>query len=225
MDADTVSKLFEPFTQADSSDTRRYGGTGLGLTISAQLVDVMGGTIGVNSRPGAGTTVWFELVLPRATSHKPPARLESQASPPVTVDVAPLVLVVEDNPVNRLVVERLLQKCGCRVASAKDGSEALSAVAHTSYDAILMDCQMPVMDGFEATREIRCREHDDEHVPIIAVTAHTQAGAEERCRDVGMDDFLNKPLREAALREALVRAMPDRVELFERRAAVGAALT
>ncbi|MGA2471751.1 MAG: ATP-binding protein [Solirubrobacteraceae bacterium] len=218
LDERSVERMFEPFTQGDSSPAREYGGTGLGLTISAQLIEAMGGTIGVNSKPGHGSTFWFELVLgPAATEQAAPSPDGVPRKPttaPTLSDASPVVLVVEDNPVNQRVMVALLEKCGCRADTANDGREALTAVAQARYAAILMDCQMPVMDGFEATREIRRREYSDAHLPIIAVTAHSLAGAEEKCYAAGMDDYLPKPLRVEVLREALAKAIP-----------VGAALT
>jgi signal transduction histidine kinase/CheY-like chemotaxis protein len=214
IDSATLSRLFEPFSQADNSTARIYGGTGLGLTISAQLVEMMGGTIGVESTPGEGSTFWFEVPL-AATD-----RLEHATSTPAAfsalgerdpagrlTDDAPLVLVAEDNPVNQMLAVRLLDKCGFRSEVVSDGSEALEALAQNTYAAVLMDCQMPMMDGYDATREIRRREGQFEHLPIVATTAHSMTGDREKCLDAGMDDYVAKPMRAGDLLGALSRAL------------------
>ena len=229
IDESSLAHLFKPFTQADNTHSREHGGTGLGLTISAQLVETMGGTIGARSRPGQGSTFWFELDLPTATGPtvpaanvagedvpaavasakpaRPTARSgAARAIAPAVSDSAPLVLVAEDTPVNQAVAVALLTRCGYRAQVVNNGREALAAIATTSFEAVLMDCQMPVMDGYEATREIRRSEYDDRHLPIIALTAHSMAGDEQKCRAAGMDDYLSKPLREQMLRAALARA-------------------
>jgi signal transduction histidine kinase/ActR/RegA family two-component response regulator len=218
---EALAQLFEPFTQADTSNAREYGGTGLGLAISARLIKAMGGTIGVHSQPGQGSQAWFELVLSaaaRAQPCTPPNRnlgSRSLALPPS--DASPVVLVAEDNPINQHVAIAMLAKCGYRAEAVHDGRAALDAIARTTYAAVLMDCQMPVMDGYEATREIRRNEYDDAHLPIIAMTAHSADNAEEECRDAGMDGYMTKPMREQTLREALDRAIPEGARLVGRR--------
>jgi signal transduction histidine kinase/ActR/RegA family two-component response regulator len=212
IDPQTLSTLFQPFTQAERSTAGAYGGTGLGLSISARLVAMMGGTIGASSEPGAGSRFWFELPLRRAhgtqgsVSHandlflvRAPARSRSL---PVA---APLVLVAEDNPVNQVLAMRLLEKCGYRAEIVGNGRDAVAAVERASYAAVLMDCQMPELDGYAATREIRSREGHSPRVPIIAMTANSMAGDREKCLEAGMDDYVSKPIDSDELREALAR--------------------
>jgi signal transduction histidine kinase/CheY-like chemotaxis protein len=202
-----LDRMFEPFTQADSSTTRTYGGNGLGLAIAKELVELMGGTIGATSTPDAGSTFWFELALPETVaSVVTPARerilhLSQRRSAPS----APLILVVEDSPVNRLVAVRQLKRNGYRVHVVNDGREALQALATQRYDAVLMDCQMPDVDGYQATRELRRREDGVRHTPVIAMTAHAMTGDRERCLDAGMDDYLTKPVRSQTLIAMLER--------------------
>ena len=215
IDSDTLARLFQPFTQADNSTTRKYGGTGLGLTISTQLIETMGGTIGASSEPEKGSTFWFELSLPAADDNesKPDLRAPDLAGQIATADqgdpTPAAVLVAEDNPINQLLAVRMLEKLGYDVDVAGDGREALAALEQTTYAAVLMDCQMPELDGYDATREIRRRERDsDRHVPIIAMTAHSMPGDREKCLAAGMDDYISKPIRASALRETLERSLP-----------------
>jgi len=215
IDARTLDRLFQPFVQADDSTARRYGGTGLGLTISAQLVQMMGGTIGATSEPGQGSTFWFELPLAPAEKGE-----EIEAPPPLPgpvgerdpggtlTDAAPVVLVAEDSEVNQLLAVRLLDQCGYRADVVSDGNQALRAVTQTDYAAVLMDCQMPELDGYEATQEIRRRENGGARIPIIAMTAHSMAGDREKCLAAGMDDYVSKPIRLAVLSSTLARWVP-----------------
>jgi len=207
IDPTQLERMFEPFVQADGSTTRKYGGNGLGLSIAKELVELMGGLIGAESEPGRGSTFWFELPLQRASSSAGQTGRERGA----TLDerhvdpLAALVLVVEDSPVNRLVTVRVLERCGFRVHVVNDGREALDALSMQTYDAVLMDCQMPELDGYEATRELRRREGSGRRTPVIAMTAHAMTGDRERCLDAGMDDYIAKPVRSQALVAVLRR--------------------
>jgi signal transduction histidine kinase/FixJ family two-component response regulator len=202
-----LERMFEPFMQADVSTTRKFGGNGLGLAIAKELVELMGGTIGADSEPGAGSTFWFDLALPQArASVVQPARergvlrRERRGDPD-----AALVLVVEDSPVNRLVAVHVLERCGFRAHVVNDGREALQALSTQDYDAVLMDCQMPDIDGYEATKELRRRETGIRHTPVIAMTAHAMTGDRERCLAAGMDDYITKPVRSQTLADTLRR--------------------
>jgi signal transduction histidine kinase/ActR/RegA family two-component response regulator len=278
---DAMAGLFEPFVQADNSSTRRYGGTGLGLAICKQLVDLMGGAIGVKSRVGVGTTFWFNVplspALPLDNSHAAgtlvasiqpatrrgvggPAAVEAifeptpialrrghhpslsspsevELEPPPVVEPikvrsapseleeapAPLgskapnraalegparVLVVEDDKVNQLVARSFLKRLGLVVETADNGREAVEALASRQYDLVLMDVQMPVMDGFQATREIRALPGEASGTPIVALTAGVMERDRQQCIDAGMNDFLSKPLRPETLQDILARWVP-----------------
>ncbi|HLW95754.1 MAG TPA: ATP-binding protein [Solirubrobacteraceae bacterium] len=214
IDADALGRLFQPFNQADNSTARKYGGTGLGLTISARLVEMMGGQIGAESTPGKGSTFWFELPLATSEGASPPPEHTPAPLPAAgerdptgaLTESAPLVLVAEDSPVNQLLAVRLLDRCGYRADLAADGRAALAAFERGGYAAILMDCQMPDVDGYEATREIRRREAGSgERIPIIAMTANSMAQDRELCIEAGMDDYVSKPIRPTLLAEALER--------------------
>ena len=200
------ARLFRPFTQADASTTRRFGGTGLGLAIGKRLAERMGGEIGVESTPGEGSTFWFTVRLPvcAAAAHHPPQPVRAEPRPDhYGAQGRGRVLVVEDHPVNRKIAQRMLAKLGYQVDLAADGHQAVAATRQTTYDAILMDCQMPGMDGFEATRQIRRQEQGRSRTPIIAMTASALAGDRERCLEAGMDDHLPKPVTGASLQRAL----------------------
>jgi CheY-like chemotaxis protein len=199
-----LATLFQRYTQADSSTARRYGGTGLGLAISKTLVELMGGEIGALSTPGAGSTFWFVLPL-RAGA---PTELAAPAPPPApSSPERPRLLLVEDNFVNQRVALYLLAKLGYEVDVAQHGREAIDRLSRTRYRLVLMDCQMPEMDGFETTRLIRdpasrVLDHD---VPIIAMTAN--AFPEDRARSIssGMSDFLSKPVDPSMLAAMLTK--------------------
>jgi CheY-like chemotaxis protein len=212
-----IQELFEPFTQADTSTTRRYGGTGLGLTISRQLVELMGGDIGATSAPGEGTTFFFTVPLGRVSEERPerdgPERRRPQGSPapadPAETGAGHAVLVVDDNQVNQMVAAEMLRRNGYDVDIAADGREAIEATRAREYDAVLMDCQMPIMDGYEATREIRLAEGDGRHVPIIALTSSSMKGDREAALAAGMDGFLAKPVTADALIRTVSEWMED----------------
>jgi len=201
--------LFQPFIQLDDSASRQFGGTGLGLAISRELIGMMGGSIRVESTLGVGSTFHFDVSF--APASKPPASTLATAPllPPVAdLDVAHArrrILVAEDNPVNQKLMTLLLKKLGYEIVLVDNGLKALQAQQSGEFDLVLMDCQMPVMDGFEATRAWRVREVSEgrRRVPIIAVTANAMEGDEDRCLAVDMDDYLTKPIEPTRLREKL----------------------
>ncbi len=207
-----VGELFSPFTQADCSTTRRYGGTGLGLTISKQLVELMGGAIGVNSREGRGSTFKFTAVFELAPASEQPAAFErgDRRSGTWTKTThsqrTARILVAEDNVTNQKVVLAQLQKLGFQASAVCTGADATEAVQQGSYDLVLMDCQMPVMDGFEATRLIR--RSTCPNIPIIAVTADAMSEDRNRCLSAGMSDYLAKPLELQSLEDTLAKWLP-----------------
>jgi PAS domain S-box-containing protein len=210
---DTQAKLFQAFAQADGSISRRYGGTGLGLAICKQLVEKMHGSIGVESCVGAGSTFWFTAEFPRQTEEVPQEIRDDDnqtKSLAGTGDGRSLrVLVADDNLVNQRIAVAHLKKMGYSGDSVANGFEVLDALGRIPYDLILMDVQMPEMDGFEATRRIRELEKGtDRHTTIVAMTAHAMAGDRERCLVAGMDDYVTKPLRKDDLSRALVKAGP-----------------
>jgi CheY-like chemotaxis protein len=212
--------VFEAFAQADGSTTRKYGGTGLGLAISTRLVQMMGGEIHLESEHGKGATFHFTARFGR---HRPSrdfridsAAVRSQASPvarrrPVSHLLRPLfLLIAEDNPVNRKVITCLLEGEGHKTSVVSNGREALEAVENEDFDAVLMDIQMPEMDGFEAVRAIRAREaKDGGHIPLVAVTAHAMKGDRERCIEAGYDGYVTKPVSLPELLTVLRDVIPD----------------
>ena len=208
--AHRLDSLFSPFVQVDASTTRRYGGTGLGLSIVKQLVELMGGEVGVDTREAEGSTFWFNVPFRQATSRIPamePAGRRVTPSPPPSSSPWRL-LVADDHPVNQKVAARTLEKLGYSVDVVADGLAAVAAWETGRYDLILLDCEMPEMDGYDTCREIRRREAGRVHIPIIALTANASPGAEASCRDAGMDDFLTKPMDRQRLNVCLEQLLP-----------------
>jgi CheY-like chemotaxis protein len=205
---DRIKALFTPFTQVDSSMTRKYGGTGLGLSIVRRLVELMDGECGVTSREGEGSTFWFTARFFAAdqTSARPSESSGDTTfirTPALLRGERPSILLADDNVVNQKVAARLLEKMNYRVDIVATGRAAVAAWHTGSYDLILMDCQMPDLDGYEATREIRKVENGGNRTPIIALTAHAMKGADEECRAAGMDGYLSKPIDRALLKSTL----------------------
>ena len=201
---DQIPKLFQNFTQLDATSSRRHQGCGLGLAISRQLVELMEGAISVSSQVGVGSEFSVELPLeicdvPSASS---PREVERESMAPLH---GRRILLVEDNPVNQTVGARLVEKLGAEVHIAANGEEAIEYLNHQDYAAVLMDCEMPGINGFETAARIRQMERRGKRTPIIAVTAYAMEGDRERCLAAGMDDYLSKPVRFSQLRETLLR--------------------
>jgi two-component system sensor histidine kinase/response regulator len=206
-----AGRLFRSFAQADSSTTRQYGGTGLGLSISKRLVELMGGEIGVDSVPGQGSTFWFTAVLRAATSADPVV-MPARTGPPPNLR-GTRVLLVEDNLINQQVAAEILQSAGVAVDIANNGLEAVRSVRAKAYDAVLMDVQMPVMDGLQATEAIRAID-SLKALPIIAMTASVLRGDREGCLKAGMNDYVSKPINVDKMLSTLARWLPDRPRSF-----------
>ncbi|MBI3556959.1 MAG: response regulator [Deltaproteobacteria bacterium] len=206
MSQETLEKLFHPFTQGDNSTARKYGGTGLGLSICKRLIDLMNGEIGATSKTGHGSTFWFRVPLEFAqNSIVITAPAQSKPTPPSRRRKAKRILIAEDNAANQKVVQRFLEKLGYGADTVANGQEAVTAIRQKPYDLVLMDCQMPEMDGYQASIKIRSNEHADgrARVPILALTAHALAGDREKCLAAGMDDYLSKPVELTSLDQAV----------------------
>ena len=201
-----LEHMFDAFQQADTSISRRYGGTGLGLPIARTLAERMGGTLTARSEAGQGSTFTLEIPLPFSQQNPRPVLLERETSGD---DNGHLVLLVEDNPVNQTVIEAMLRSLGYQVCLVADGAQALHHAEHFAYSAILMDCRLPIMDGYEATRQIRMLE-GKQQLPIIALTANALQGDREACLAAGMNDYLAKPFKRADLQRILQRWLPPR---------------
>jgi CheY-like chemotaxis protein len=207
---DRIERLFKPFTQAEESTTRRFGGTGLGLAISGELVQMMGSTVTVSSEPGRGSVFGFTLELPLgpvATGAAPV--VTAAALPRDQTSFALRVMLAEDNAVNQKIIGKLLQRAGCTPVVVSNGADALRAAAACEWDLILMDCDMPIMDGFEATRRLRRGEAGEAaaRIPIVALTANATVECRSACTDAGMDSFLSKPVWIDALHKELTKCV------------------
>ena len=203
-----LSSIFDKFSQAEASTTRQYGGSGIGLTICRDLVELMGGEMGVESEVGDGSTFWFEISLPEVEVVE--VDVEQSNSKQAGEEALDLVriLAVDDNAVNRKVLELHLGKLGCMIEQATNGQEAVEMMAVADYQLVLMDMHMPVMDGMDATRAIRAAELEGEHTPIVAMTANVVKGTREKCLEAGMDDYLSKPAKPADLKAMLLKYLP-----------------
>ena len=205
--ADKLEQIFEPFVQADGSTTRQFGGTGLGLAISRQLVGLMEGTIGVKSQEGAGSTFWFTAVFEKqvgsisAAPHREPRELQAPTEEGMALTANMHILLVEDEQTNQLILKSILEKFGYRVDLAGNGKECLLMLQDNDYALVLMDCMMPVMNGYETTSVIRDQMSDvkSHSIPVIALTANAMREDRDKCLAAGMDDYLSKPVDVGAL--------------------------
>jgi signal transduction histidine kinase/ActR/RegA family two-component response regulator len=206
--------IFNDFTQQDDSTTRKFGGTGLGLAITKQLVNMMGGEIFVQSKPNEGSSFWitmqFEIQLPEP--HIADSQVdytpESSDVHDEEVMVHARILLAEDNAINQEVASAMLESVGCEIVAVENGEQALQALQDSRFDLVLMDCQMPTMDGFKATRKLRQLHTNYSQIPIIALTADIQQGIVQQCRQAGMDDYLSKPFTHESLVEMVVKWLP-----------------
>jgi signal transduction histidine kinase/ActR/RegA family two-component response regulator len=210
--AETQRKLFQPFVQASGGLNKHPGGTGLGLSICKRLVELMDGTIGLDSKEGEGTTFWFTLPLEKSTQTKI-EKSDAKKKIEDTLSEGGKILVVEDNKVNQMVAVKQLAKLGYDAHLATNGKEAVDAVLREVYDLVLMDCEMPVMNGFDATQEIRRAEAAKKRrTPIVALTAYASKGDGERCLAAGMDGYLSKPIRMDKLAEVTKHWLSQRTK-------------
>lgn len=195
MDTEFLHNVFQKFLQEDVSTARKYGGTGLGMSISKQLVEMMKGSIRVESEKNVGTTIYIAIPFPKGTIKELPNHVENKFDPKLFKNLH--VLVVDDNEMNRLVASTMLKSHNIKVTEVKNGQEAVEKALSHEYDLILMDIQMPIMDGWEATKKIR--ENSSFHIPIIALTANAFKGEEDKCKNAGMDGYLSKPFKDKEL--------------------------
>ena len=213
-----MANLFQPFSQADSSTTRKYGGTGLGLSICKRLAEAMAGEIGVSSVPGVGSTFWVRIPLALGAEKPAPPQAFSSAAAERGQRISGKrhLLLAEDNPINQRVAVHVLNKLGYAVDVVDNGALAVAAVAAGDYALVLMDCQMPEMDGFAATAAIRRAEADsDRHLTIVAMTANALSGDREQCLAAGMDDYIAKPVDAARLKTLLAAWLPEAATAIE----------
>ncbi len=210
---DGMARIFDPFYQVQSGTSRLYGGTGLGLPISKRLVEAMSGTLTVTSQMNQGSEFALQLALPFSTdvARSPEIGLGGAKDGGLEGTLCGSVLVVEDNDVNAFIATAILENLGLTVVHAKDGAQALALIGSSTFDVVLMDCEMPGMDGYEASRQIRRMEGDAgaRRTPIVAITAHALTGDRDKCLQVGMDDYLSKPVSERRMAEVLKRWLPD----------------
>ncbi|MEO8448539.1 MAG: ATP-binding protein [Gemmatimonadota bacterium] len=205
--AEKQAAIFEKFTQADASTTRKFGGTGLGLAICSKLALLMAGTIELESVVGSGSTFWVRIPFGNAE-----AEAEVAPAPPRIVRLTGRILLAEDYPANQRIAIWMLKRLGLEVEVAGNGREALELLGRHRYDAVLMDCQMPELDGYDATRQIRAIDGPDRDIPIIAMTASALPSDRERCLAVGMNDYISKPVQVEELGRVLERWLAGRVQ-------------
>ena len=211
---DALPYIFNDFTQQDDSTTRRFGGTGLGLAITKQLVNMMGGEIYAQSKPGEGSSFWITLQFETQQREESiadnlidyVAGQEEATEEEVMLNAR--ILLAEDNAINQEVASAMLESAGCDVVAVEDGEQALKALQNSQFDLVLMDCQMPNMDGFKATRTLRQQNAKYSHLPVIALTADIQQGIVQQCRQAGMDDYLSKPFTHDALIDMVMKWLP-----------------
>ncbi len=214
---EALPHIFKDFTQQDDSTTRKFGGTGLGLAITKQLVNMMGGEIHVQSSPNKGASFWITLQFDTQSTERKrqPGHVDLAVEPEAMAEedimLEARILLAEDNAINQEVASAMLESAGCEVVAVDDGHKALQAMQSGHFDLVLMDCQMPNMDGFEATRTIRQEPAKYPQVPIIALTADIQHGITDQCRQAGMDDYLSKPFTHESLLEMIVKWLPQKV--------------